>query len=166
MLAVLPVRDLDADSSQPYLAAALTDQLIVDLGRFPELRVIDRRTMMTFRERIHSTSEIAQLLGADAILQATVRRVGDRVHLSVELSGAGDERRRWTHIILSRRDSLRQRKYVTAYGIATVRTTALSPAKMPIPPCIAPTMETAGVTPLTTDDSSCRRRDQPAPAFD
>ncbi len=96
VLAVLPIRDLDADATQPYLADALTDQLIVDLGRFPALRVINRRTMMTFRENSHSISEIAQILDADAVLQSTVRRVGDSVRLSVELSRPGDDRR-WTH---------------------------------------------------------------------
>ncbi|MEO7360047.1 MAG: BTAD domain-containing putative transcriptional regulator [Gemmatimonadaceae bacterium] len=97
VLAVLPVRDLDADSTQPYLADALTDQLIFELGRFSDVRVINRRTMMTFRESAQSSSEVARILNADAVVQTTVRRMGDSVQLSVELSRTGNDRRRWKH---------------------------------------------------------------------
>lgn len=105
VLAVLPVKDLDADSTQPYLADALTDQLIVEFGRFSALRVINRRTMMFSRESAQSINEIVRILDADAVLQSTVRRVGDSVYLSVELSRSGDDRRRWKHIFpAARRD--------------------------------------------------------------
>jgi len=97
VLAVLPVRDLAADSTQPYLADALTDQLIFELGRFSDLRVISRRTMMTFRESAQSSSEVSRLLNADAVVQTTVRRLGDSVQLAVELLRTGDDRRRWKH---------------------------------------------------------------------
>lgn len=94
-LAVLPIQDLGADSTQPYLADALTEQLITDLARSGELQVINRRTMMTFRRSPRQPREIARELDADAVLISTVQRAGDSVRLTVQLVRAGDDRISW-----------------------------------------------------------------------
>jgi DNA-binding SARP family transcriptional activator/TolB-like protein/Tfp pilus assembly protein PilF len=105
-LAVLPIQDLAADAAQPYLADALTEQLIADLGRVQELRVINRSTMMTFRGRLGRPRDIARELEADAVLTSAVQRAGDSVRLTVQLVRAGDDRVSWTRSSPSARGDL------------------------------------------------------------
>ena len=94
-LAVLPIQDLGADSTQPYFADALTEQLITDLARSRELQVINRRTMMTFRASPKRPRDIARELDADAVLTSAVQRTGGSVTLTVQLVRAGDDRIWW-----------------------------------------------------------------------
>jgi DNA-binding SARP family transcriptional activator/TolB-like protein/Tfp pilus assembly protein PilF len=94
-VAVLPIRDLGADSTDPYLADALTEQLITSLARSRELTVINRRTMMTFRRSPKRPSDIARELDADVALTSAVRRVGDSVRLRVQLVRASDAHETW-----------------------------------------------------------------------
>jgi len=94
-LAVLPIQDLGADSTQPYLADALTDQLITDLARSRELQVINRRTMMAFQRSPQRPQEIARELDADAVLISAVQRTRDSLRLTVQLVRAGDDRISW-----------------------------------------------------------------------
>jgi DNA-binding SARP family transcriptional activator/TolB-like protein/Tfp pilus assembly protein PilF len=104
-LAVLPIQDL-ADTAQPYLADVLTEQLITDLGRVQELRVINRPTMMTFRGRLGRPRDIARELKADAVLTSAVQRAGDSVRLTVQLVRAGDDRISWMRSTPSGRGDL------------------------------------------------------------
>lgn len=94
-LAVLPIQDLGADTTYPYLADALTEQLITELARSRELQVINRRTMMTFRRSLKQPRDIARELAADAVLTSAVQRAGDSVRLTVQLVRAGDDRISW-----------------------------------------------------------------------
>jgi DNA-binding SARP family transcriptional activator/TolB-like protein/Tfp pilus assembly protein PilF len=94
-VAVLPIEDLGADSTYPYLADALTDQLITSLARSRELLVINRHTMMTFRGSAKRPGDIARELDADVALSSAVRRVGDSLHLTVQLVRADDARISW-----------------------------------------------------------------------
>src|SRR5438045_4136670 len=94
-VAVLPSEDPGADSTSPYLADALTDQLITSLARSRELLVINRRTMMTFRGSAKRPSDIARGLDADVALTSAVRRVGDSLRLTVQLVRADDARISW-----------------------------------------------------------------------
>ena len=94
-LAVLPIQDLGADTTHPYLADALTEQLITDLARSRELQVINRRTMMSFRRSSKRPRDIARELHADAVLTSALLRAGDSVRLTVQLVRAGDDRISW-----------------------------------------------------------------------
>lgn len=94
-LAVLPIQDLGADSTQPYLVEALTDQLIADLARSRDLQVINSRTMMTFRGSAQHPLDIARDLDADAVLVFAVQRSQDSLRLTVQLMRAGDDRVSW-----------------------------------------------------------------------
>ena len=90
-IAVLPLSNLSGDRSQDYFADGLTDELITMLARNTSLRVVSRTSVMQYKGATKPLREIAQALGADAILEGSISRTGSRVHVNVQLiSGSGD----------------------------------------------------------------------------
>jgi serine/threonine-protein kinase len=94
-VAVLPIEDLGADTSQAYVSEGLTDELITDLAQIKGLRVINRRTMQTYGKSNKTPKEIARELGVDAVVTATMQRLGDSVHLTAQVTPAGTDRALW-----------------------------------------------------------------------
>jgi TolB-like protein/tetratricopeptide (TPR) repeat protein len=94
-VAVLPLEDVDDTGAQAIVAAALTEQLIANLARRPALRVINARTMMSFRQSVRSPRDIARSLGADAVVTSSVQRAGDGTRFSVQLRRVDDASVSW-----------------------------------------------------------------------
>jgi serine/threonine-protein kinase len=93
-LAVLPFTDLTGDPQQQYLAAGVHEALIAELGRL-DLSVTARATMAQYRNTDKPISEIAEELGADAVIEGSVFRGGDSLEIAARLYDAGD-RELWT----------------------------------------------------------------------
>ncbi|MGE5325835.1 MAG: winged helix-turn-helix domain-containing protein, partial [Deltaproteobacteria bacterium] len=87
MLAVLPFENLSGNPEQDYFSDGLTEEMITQLGRMhPErLGVIARTTMMQYQGTKKSAAEIGRELGADYILEGSVRRAEDRVRITAQL---------------------------------------------------------------------------------
>jgi TolB-like protein/Tfp pilus assembly protein PilF/tRNA A-37 threonylcarbamoyl transferase component Bud32 len=94
-VAVIPIEDLDGDSSQAHIAAGLTDELITDLAKIQHLKVINRHTMERFGQSGKTPRQVAQELGVDAVVTATMQRLGDTVHLSAQITRAGEDGTLW-----------------------------------------------------------------------
>ena len=97
-VAVLPVRDLTGDTAAAVLAEALTDELITDLAQISAFRVINRRTMMLYRESTSPADSVGLGVGAEAVVSSTVQRSGDSVRLRSQLVMVGDPRIAWVRI--------------------------------------------------------------------
>lgn len=94
-IAVLPLKNLSANSEQDFFADALTEQLITELSMIRELRVISRQSVMHFKNSEKSVPEIAKALKVDAILEGSVQREGSRVRINAQLIGLFPERHLW-----------------------------------------------------------------------
>jgi serine/threonine-protein kinase len=95
-IAVLPVENLTGDTEQDYFADAATDELIGQLSQISALRVISRRSVMVYKDKEKSLSEIAQELNVDALVEGTILQVGDSVRVRVQLIEAlPEERNLW-----------------------------------------------------------------------
>jgi eukaryotic-like serine/threonine-protein kinase len=94
-LAVLPVANLTGDTGQVYLADAMTDQFITDLAQIAALRVIGRTSVQRYRGTTKTAREIARELGVDAVLSASLQRVGDVIRVTAQLSSAPTGEARW-----------------------------------------------------------------------
>lgn len=91
-IAVLPLKNLSGDPSQDYLADGMTDALIGRLAGIRELRVISYTSVMRFKNPQVSVPEIARTLNADAIVEGSVIREGNRIRVTAQLiRGATDE---------------------------------------------------------------------------
>jgi TolB-like protein len=94
-LAVLPLENLSGDPSQDYFADGMTDELITMLAKESSLRVVSRTSVMQYRGARRPLPEIARALHADAILEGSVSRSGDQVHMNLQLIRADTDSHVW-----------------------------------------------------------------------
>ncbi len=94
-IAVLPLDNLTGDPAQEYFVDGMTEELITDLGKIGELRVISRTSVMRYKGTKKSLQEIARELQVDALVEGTVARSGDRVRITANLVQASPERHLW-----------------------------------------------------------------------
>ena len=94
-LAVLPLENLSGDPAQEYFADGMTDEVITMLARNPALRVISRTSVMQYKKVHRPLREIARELGVDGILEGSVERSGNRVHLTAQLIHAASDTHVW-----------------------------------------------------------------------
>lgn len=95
-LAVLPLENLTGDPGREYLIDGIHDELITQLAQISSLKVISRYSVTQIRQQKgKSLQEIARELGVEAVMEGTVQRDGERIHLSVQLIRAQDDRHLW-----------------------------------------------------------------------
>ena len=94
-LAVLPLDNLSGDASQEYFADGMTDELITDLARISALRVISRTSVMVYKGARKPLPEIARELNVDAVVEGSVQRFGDHVHITAQLIAAPADKHLW-----------------------------------------------------------------------
>ncbi len=95
-LAVLPFTSVGGDTSNSYFAAGIADELTSALMQIPGLRLAGRASAARVKEQGGGASEIGEALNVSAVLDGSVRRSGDRIRVSAELTSAGDERVLWS----------------------------------------------------------------------
>ncbi len=84
-IAVLPFDNLSADPEQGYLADGIVEDIITQLARNKDLKVIARTTSFSFRDQGKRAEEIAQALGVAYVLEGSVRRSGDNLRITAQL---------------------------------------------------------------------------------
>lgn len=84
-IAVLPFKNLSADSENAYLAAGLTEELTHQLAGVSGLRVVSRTSAMHFRDVDALAPEIAETLGVDYLVQGTILVVDQRLRITAQL---------------------------------------------------------------------------------
>lgn len=94
-LAVLPLNNLSGDPSQDYFADGMTDELITMLAKNSTLRVVSRTSVMQYKGAHRPLPEIAHELGVDGVLEGSVIRSGDKVHMTVQLLQAHTDTHLW-----------------------------------------------------------------------
>jgi TolB-like protein/Tfp pilus assembly protein PilF len=88
-IAVLPLMDSSAASDQDHLAVGITEQLTAELARNTALTVISQMSAPGHPNLSKPVSEVAKMLNADAVLEGSLQRNGDRLHVSLRLVRAG-----------------------------------------------------------------------------
>lgn len=94
-LAVLPFANLSGDPQQEYFADGVTEQIMANLSRVGDLRVISRTSAMSYKGTKKRLPEIARELNVDAVVEGSVARVGDRVKVNAELIYASNDKNLW-----------------------------------------------------------------------
>jgi TolB-like protein/DNA-binding winged helix-turn-helix (wHTH) protein len=94
-LAVLPLENLSGDRSQEYFADGMTDELITMLAKNPGVRVISRTSIMQYKSARRPLPDIARELAVDGILEGSVGRFANRVHINVQLVYAPSDTHLW-----------------------------------------------------------------------
>ncbi|HZQ69094.1 MAG TPA: winged helix-turn-helix domain-containing protein [Terriglobales bacterium] len=94
-LAVLPLENLSGDPAQEYFADGMTDEVITMLAKNPSLRVTSRTSVMQYKKVHRPLKEVAKELGVEGILEGSVGRVGNRVHMTAQLIHAASDTHVW-----------------------------------------------------------------------
>ena len=99
-IAVLPFENLGADPDRAYLADGLTEEIIAWLGQIdPErLTVVSRTSTALARREARSLGEIGRALGADYLLESSIRAESGRVRITARLIRAGDQVQVWSQL--------------------------------------------------------------------
>jgi TolB-like protein/Flp pilus assembly protein TadD len=96
-IAVLPLLNLSGDPAQDYLADGMTEALTTDLARMESLQVISRTSAIQYKATKKSLPVIARELNADAVVEGSVQRSGNRVRVTAQLVRASDDRHLWAN---------------------------------------------------------------------
>ena len=94
-IAVLPLANFSGDASQEYFADGMTDELITELAKNRSLLVVSRTSVMQYKGARRPLREIARELGVDGILEGSVARSGNNVHMTVQLIYAPTDTHIW-----------------------------------------------------------------------
>jgi TolB-like protein/DNA-binding winged helix-turn-helix (wHTH) protein len=87
-IAVLPFANLSRDPDQEYFSDGITDDLITDLSRLPNLFVIARTSSFAYKGKAETVQQVGRELGVKYVLEGSVRRAGDQVRINVQLVDA------------------------------------------------------------------------------
>jgi TolB-like protein len=94
-LAVIPLVNLTGDPGQEYFADGMTEELITELSRSSDLRVVSRTSVMRYKKTDKSLPEIARELNVDGIVEGSVARSGERVRITAQLIEAKTDANLW-----------------------------------------------------------------------
>ncbi len=97
VLAVLPFENLTGDPSQDYFSEGMTEEMITEIGTLDpqHLGVIARTSVMTYQHNPKPLSQVGRELGAQYVLEGSVRRSGDKVRVTAQLIRVQDQTHLW-----------------------------------------------------------------------
>jgi len=95
-IAVLPFADLSPAQDQQYFIYGLTEQLINDLARVPDMKVVGRSSSFQFKDKNEDLRTVGRTLGVASVLEGSVSREGDRVRIRAELVKTEDGFQLWS----------------------------------------------------------------------
>jgi TolB-like protein/Flp pilus assembly protein TadD len=95
-IAVLPFQNLSDEKENAYFADGMQDDILTNLSKIGDLKVISRMSVMSYRgEGMRNAREIGKALGVATLLEGSVRRIGNRVRVNVQLIDASNDEHIW-----------------------------------------------------------------------
>ena len=95
-IAVLPFVNASPDAANEYLSDGITDEIIDALSKVRTLRVASRTSVFALKGRSLDVRAIGAMLGATVVLEGSVRRQGDRLRVTAQLTATDDDRLLWS----------------------------------------------------------------------
>jgi TolB-like protein/class 3 adenylate cyclase/Tfp pilus assembly protein PilF len=94
-IAVLPFRNLSSESEQEYFSDGIADEIIITLSSIKDLKVVGRRSSFQFKDSNLPIEQIGATLQVGLLLEGTVRKIGNKVRISVDLVNIKDGKQLW-----------------------------------------------------------------------
>jgi serine/threonine protein kinase/thioredoxin-like negative regulator of GroEL len=95
-IAVLPFENLNKDEENAFFAGGVQDEILTNLAKVADLKVISRTSVMKYKSDIErNLGEIAKTLGVSHVVEGSVQRAGGRVRVSVQLIDARSDAHLW-----------------------------------------------------------------------
>jgi TolB-like protein/predicted Zn-dependent protease len=119
-IAVLPFENLSRDPDNAYFATGIQDEILTRIAKIGALKVISRVSTRQYSARPDNLSEIAHQLGVANILEGSVQRAADQVHVNVQLISAATDEHVWAESY--------DRKLENIFGVEAEVATAVAEA--------------------------------------
>jgi len=87
-IAVLPLTNMTEDPTQDFFCDGLSEEIITALSKIPKLFVIARNSTFTYKGKSLKVQQVAEDLGVQFVLEGSLRKVGDRIRISSQLTDA------------------------------------------------------------------------------
>jgi TolB-like protein len=120
---VLPFINQSGDAEQAYFSDGITEDIILELGKFHELAVIARTSSFAYKGKHKQAQEIGAELGTRYVVEGSVRKIGDAVRIAVQLWETATGAQLWAeryernlHEIFAVQDDLTQKVVSTVMG--------------------------------------------------
>src|SRR5213595_403129 len=95
-IAVLPFQSLSDEKENAYFADGMQDDILTNLSKIGDLKVISRTSVMPYRgSGVRNARDIGKALGVGTLLEGSVRRIGNRVRVNVQLINANNDEHIW-----------------------------------------------------------------------
>src|SRR5213079_899153 len=98
-IAVLPFENLSGDPDNAYFADGIQDDILTNLSKIGDLKVISRTSVMSYRgSGTRNARDIGKALGVATLVEGSVRRIGNRVRVNVQLINANNDEHIWAEV--------------------------------------------------------------------
>src|SRR5687768_14251167 len=94
-IAVLPFDNISNDTLQQYFSDGITEDIITQLSKISDLKVISRTSVMQYKNTTKTIREIAEELNVAAILEGSVRKEGNKLRINAQLIDANTDKHIW-----------------------------------------------------------------------
>jgi TolB-like protein/class 3 adenylate cyclase/Flp pilus assembly protein TadD len=94
-IAVLPFENLSEDKSNAYFAEGIQDEILTRLSKIADLKVISRSSTQKYKSAPDNLREVGQQLGVANLLEGSVQKAGNAVHINVQLIKAATDEHVW-----------------------------------------------------------------------
>ena len=96
-IAVLPFDDLTSGEQRDYFGDGIAEEILSELAKIDGLRVAARRSSFWFKDKNATLKEVAEKLNVEHVLEGSVRRDGNRVRITAELTDCCNGFTLWSH---------------------------------------------------------------------
>jgi adenylate cyclase len=96
VLCVLPFVNASGDTAQDYLCDGITDDILDGLSHFSDLSIIARSSSFSYKGRSQDVREVGRQLGANYVVDGSVRRQGERLRITIQLVDAESGLQCWS----------------------------------------------------------------------
>jgi TolB-like protein len=97
-IAVLPFENLSDNKENAYFADGVQDEILTDLAKVADLKVISRTSVMQYRDAAaRNLRQIGQQLGVAHVLEGSVQRAANKIRVNAQLIDARDDAHLWAH---------------------------------------------------------------------
>jgi adenylate cyclase len=94
-VAILPLANMSGDPEQRWFSDGITEDIITELSRFRQLRVVARNSSFRYRDLDVDIRRVGRELGANYVVEGSVRRLGKRLRITAQLIDASSGNHLW-----------------------------------------------------------------------
>ena len=94
-IAVLYFENMNSEPDSDYFCAGMTEDIITDLSKIKELKVVSRTDVLPFRNKEVNTRQVGDALRVNYILEGSVRKAGNRIRITAQLVSVRDGYHLW-----------------------------------------------------------------------